>query len=136
MNTQTVTPDVLVSNEGTVFVFCPLTPRAKQWIDENVSTEQWQWFGHALVVEQRYAWGLGQGMKDAGLQLAYGNSPIATEPKGERDTWEYAIDRACAAQAEVAAKQGLRKRSREEVEQFVLTVLMLAEGSKRNGHEN
>ena len=130
------TPDVLVCNEGTVFLFCPLTPCAKQWIEENVSTEPWQWFGNALVVEQRYAWGLGQGMKDAGLQLAYGNSPIATEPKGEQGTWEYAIDRACAAQAEVAARSGGKKRTRAEVEQFVLTVLMMAMESKRNGHEN
>jgi hypothetical protein len=29
-----------------------------------------QWFGHALIVEHRYAWGLAQGMKDAGLVLA------------------------------------------------------------------
>jgi hypothetical protein len=46
-----------------------LTPRAKEWIDEYVETEQWQWFGHTLVVEHRYAWGLAQGMKDAGLVL-------------------------------------------------------------------
>jgi len=28
-----------------------------------------QWFGTTLVVEHRYAWGLAQGMKDAGLVL-------------------------------------------------------------------
>ena len=48
--------------------FCPLTLRAKEWIDEHVQ-EDAQWFGHALVVEHRYAWGLAQGMKDAGLVL-------------------------------------------------------------------
>jgi hypothetical protein len=32
-------PDVLVRNEGTVFLFCPLTPRAKQWIDQNVRAD-------------------------------------------------------------------------------------------------
>ena len=63
-------PDVLVRNEGTVFVFSPLTARAKQWFDENVQSEPWQWLGDALVVEHRFAWGLGQGMKDAGLELA------------------------------------------------------------------
>ena len=41
------TPDVLVRNEGTVFLFCPLTPQAKEWIDENVQSDA-QWFGNAL----------------------------------------------------------------------------------------
>jgi hypothetical protein len=63
------TPDVLVCNEGTVFVFCPLTPRAKEWIDEHVQSDA-QWFGNALVVEHRYAWGLAQGMKAGGLALS------------------------------------------------------------------
>jgi hypothetical protein len=65
-----ITPDVLVRNEGTVFVFCPLTDRAKDWLEENVESESWQWFGNALVVEHRHAWGLGQGMIDAGLVIA------------------------------------------------------------------
>lgn len=69
MATTTKAPDVLVRSEGTVFVFCALTPAAKLWVDENVQSEPWQWFGNALVVEQRFAWGLGQGMKDAGLVL-------------------------------------------------------------------
>ena len=62
------TPDVLVRNEGTVFL-CPLTPGAKEWIDEHVQSDA-QWFGKALVVEHRYAWGLAEGMKDEGLVLA------------------------------------------------------------------
>jgi hypothetical protein len=62
------TPDVLVCNEGTVLLFCPLTSRGKEWIDEYVQPDA-QWFGNALVVEHRYAWGLAQGMKDAGLVL-------------------------------------------------------------------
>jgi hypothetical protein len=63
------TPDILVRNEGTVFLFCPLTPRAKEWIDERVQSDA-QWFGNTLVVEHRYAWGLAEGMKDEGLVLA------------------------------------------------------------------
>ena len=64
-----ITPDVLVRNEGTVFLFCPLTSRGKEWIDEHVQPDS-QWFGDVLVVEHRFAWGLAQGMKDAGLVLA------------------------------------------------------------------
>jgi len=63
------TPDVLVRNEGTVF-FCPLTSRGKQWIEEHVQPDALWWFGSALVVEHRFAWGLAQGLKDAGLVLA------------------------------------------------------------------
>jgi len=48
--------------------FCPLTPQTKEWIDEHVQDDA-QWFGHALIVEHRYAWGLAQGMKDEGLVL-------------------------------------------------------------------
>jgi len=64
-----ITPDVLVRNEGTVFLFCPLTSQGKEWIDEHVQPDA-LWFGSALVVEHRFAWGLAQGMKDAGLVLA------------------------------------------------------------------
>jgi hypothetical protein len=68
--TPDVTPDILVQNEGTVFVFCPITSQGKEWVSENVHSEPWQWFGDVLVVEHRFAWGLAQGMKDAGLVLA------------------------------------------------------------------
>ena len=66
---QSVTPDVLVNNVGTLYTFCPLTLRAKEWIDEHVQDDA-LWFGHALIVEHRYAWGLAQGMKDDGLVLS------------------------------------------------------------------
>src|SRR2546421_11436548 len=78
------TPDVLVRNEGTVFLFCPLTSRGKQWIEEHVQRDA-QWFGSALVVEHRFAWGLAQGLKDAGLVLAW--SRTAGEKRGQRNAW-------------------------------------------------
>jgi hypothetical protein len=51
----TSNPDVLVNNVGTLYTFCPLTLRAKEWIDEHVHDDA-HWFGHALIVEHRYAW--------------------------------------------------------------------------------
>ena len=66
---EPISPDVVVNNVGTLYTFCPLTLRAKEWIDEHVQDDA-QWFGHALIVEHRYAWGLAQGMKDDGLVLA------------------------------------------------------------------
>jgi hypothetical protein len=64
-----ITPYTLVHNEGTVFLFCPLTSKAIEWIDEHVKPDA-TWFGNALVVQRRSALGLAQGMKDAGLKLA------------------------------------------------------------------
>ena len=63
------TPDLIVRDEGTLFLFCPLTPRARAWIDEHVQADA-TWYGNALVVEHRYAWGLAVGMNDAGLTIA------------------------------------------------------------------
>lgn len=69
MKSQQKPPDVLVSNEGTVFLFNPITPAAQEWFADNVTSEPWQWFGTTLVVEHRYALGLAQGLRDAGLVL-------------------------------------------------------------------
>ena len=65
---KSIAPDLLVKDQGTLFLFCPLTLAAKQWITQHVSDEA-QWFGNALVCEHRYAWGLAQGMIDSGLIL-------------------------------------------------------------------
>lgn len=62
-------PDVLVGKAGTVFTFCPLTARAKTFIEDNVASESYQWLGGTLVVEHRYAWGLAEGMLSDGLVL-------------------------------------------------------------------
>lgn len=62
-------PDILVHNEGTIFPFQPLTPAAKQWIDENVQPNT-RWFAGALVVEHRYAAELPVAMRENGLVLA------------------------------------------------------------------
>jgi hypothetical protein len=62
-------PDLIVRDEGTLFLFCPLTPKAKAWIDEHVQPDA-TWYGNALVVEHRYAWALVGGMNDAGLTIA------------------------------------------------------------------
>ena len=35
----TSNPDLLVNNVGTLYTFCPLTARAKTWIDEHVQDD-------------------------------------------------------------------------------------------------
>ncbi len=43
------------------------TDGAREWVEENVQTESWQWLGQALVVDGRYIEDLELGMVDAGL---------------------------------------------------------------------
>lgn len=61
--------DVSVSNHGSVILFAPLTDKAREWINDNVQAEGWQFFGGSLAVEPRFAFELTQGMKDAGLEV-------------------------------------------------------------------
>ena len=35
-----ITPDVLVQNEGTVFLFCPLTALGKEWMSTSSRTHR------------------------------------------------------------------------------------------------
>jgi hypothetical protein len=58
--------DVFVTCEGSIFLFTPITLRAKQWICANVQPDA-QWFGASLAVEHRYAADLAAGMREAGL---------------------------------------------------------------------
>ena len=61
-------PDVAVHNEGTLFLFGPLTDRAKTWIAANVQADV-LWFGDALVIENRFAADIARGMRGDGLTL-------------------------------------------------------------------
>ena len=62
--------DVIVLNEGNIFIFNPQTKRAKTWVAENVHLESWQkWAGNSFVVDHHYADQIAQGMKEAGLKL-------------------------------------------------------------------
>lgn len=58
--------DAVVEGHGTLYTVRPLTDAAKQWIDENVSSDG-MWFGNALCVEHRYVADIVAGMEDAGL---------------------------------------------------------------------
>ena len=50
--------DFEVADCGTVVLVTPLTAKAKQWVDENVYTEPWQWLGGGFACEPRLAEGL------------------------------------------------------------------------------
>lgn len=62
-------PDVEVRNEGSIFLFVPLTEDANAWIEANIGDEA-QFFGNALVVEHRYAENIAHGMQEGGLVVS------------------------------------------------------------------
>lgn len=61
--------DVRVENHGSLYVFQPLTAAAREWVDEHVALEGWQWIGGGFAVEPRYAHDLEHGMIVDGLEV-------------------------------------------------------------------
>jgi hypothetical protein len=61
--------DVFINNQGTIACFAPLTARAKEWFDENVQSESWQWRGNALAVDHRCAADLMGALAEAGMAV-------------------------------------------------------------------
>jgi hypothetical protein len=61
--------DIRVINDGTLIGFRMLTEAARNWVDDNVQSEGWQWLGTTLYVDHRMAGGLIDGMIDAGFAL-------------------------------------------------------------------
>ena len=47
--------DFQITDQGTIILIRPLNEAARQWLDENVVTEPWQWVNDALCVEARFA---------------------------------------------------------------------------------
>lgn len=43
------------SKSGSLFGITCKTKRALKWVNENVSTESWQWYGPLVFVDIRYA---------------------------------------------------------------------------------
>mgnify|MGYP004456135767 CR=1 FL=1 len=52
-----------------IYLLTPITPEAKEWIEENVSEDS-QWLGNGLAVEPRYLSDLVSGMSEDGLILS------------------------------------------------------------------
>ena len=63
-------PDFTVSGGGSIYIVEPLSEDAKDWVDENVGLEAWQWWGNGFTVEHRYIGDLVEGMLSDGLVLA------------------------------------------------------------------
>jgi hypothetical protein len=58
--------DFVVRDEGTIWLFTPLTPAALQFLSDRIQ-EDVQYFGHSLAVEHRYVYDLLIGLREHGL---------------------------------------------------------------------
>ena len=63
-------PDIRVSNHGSIFMVSPLSDAAREWVDEHVQLEDWQWMGNAFSVDRHYIENLVEGMIGDGLVVA------------------------------------------------------------------
>ena len=59
--------DFVVRDEGTIWLFTPLTPVALRFLSEHIQDDA-QYFGDSLVVEHRYVEDLLLGLSEHGLE--------------------------------------------------------------------
>ena len=62
--------DFSISDHGSIISIRPLNEAARQWLDENVVSELWQWVQGALCVEARFARDLIIEIEQAGLTVS------------------------------------------------------------------
>jgi hypothetical protein len=58
--------DFEVSNHGTIYIFTPLTPAARDWVAEFLPDDAQRWAG-GIVIEHRYIWDVVIGARRDGL---------------------------------------------------------------------
>lgn len=61
--------DVIITNHGSLIGFQPVSEVAKEWFDENVESEGYQWMGPVLYVDYRLAGDLFEGVVGAGFEV-------------------------------------------------------------------
>jgi len=61
--------DVTVAGHGSVFIVSPISPAAREWVNEFLPSDAIRWAG-GIAVEARYVADIVDGMRDAGLKVA------------------------------------------------------------------
>ena len=61
--------DFQIADYGSIISIRPLNEAARQWLDENVVAEPWQWVQGALCVDARFARELVAEITDAGFEI-------------------------------------------------------------------
>jgi len=59
--------DFVVRDQGTIWLFTPLTPAALQFLSDHIR-EDAQYFGPSLAVEHRYVYDLLIGLRERGFK--------------------------------------------------------------------
>lgn len=63
-------PDIRVEDHGTIARFTPLSDSGREFLQTEVSSEGWQWFGGGLCVDHRYAGDLMTACLENGLEVS------------------------------------------------------------------
>jgi hypothetical protein len=62
--------DFQIADRGSIISIRPLNEAARQWLDENVVSEPWQWVEGALCVEAHFARDLVIEITEAGFEIS------------------------------------------------------------------
>lgn len=66
---QSIPTDFTVTDHGSIILLRPLTPEARDWVDEYLPADA-QWHGRAIAVERRYFEDIYDGLTSAGLTIS------------------------------------------------------------------
>lgn len=61
-------PDFIINDQGSIVLFLPNSPEAREWIAENIPDDA-MWFGRSLAVEHRFADDIIAGIEGDGLAV-------------------------------------------------------------------
>jgi hypothetical protein len=61
--------DIEIINDGTMVGLKPVSDAGKQWMENNVQAEGWQYLGSVLYVDQRTAGPIIEGAAADGLEI-------------------------------------------------------------------
>ena len=61
--------DFKVEDHGTVYLFTPVTARAREFVDELVDVPDYMWLGDSFAADHRPGTDLAAGIIDAGLTI-------------------------------------------------------------------
>ena len=67
--TETVVDVLVHPSLGSIAQLEPVTDAGRDWINENVETESYQWMGGRLCIEPRHMDALIEGLSEAGLTV-------------------------------------------------------------------
>lgn len=64
--------DFRIFDQGSLVMVEPVTDAAKEWVDENVQLEGWQWLGPAFGVDHRMIVVLASAIAAEGFEMVEG----------------------------------------------------------------